>query len=156
MKHPAESVASLELVWRVRSGETEARRPWYRWCQPESAMWPMGVVVVNVDAQDALELPAAGDEELVEAVAADGADPAFGERVGLRRPKWGADDLDAVASEDLVEDTAELAVSVVNQTAEQALRGFKTTARLENDAFSGVNQSFETLQATDKQRVRSP
>ena len=35
-------------------------------------------------------------------------------------------------------------------------RGFKTTVRLENDAFPGVNQSFETLQATDKQRVRSP
>ena len=112
----AESVASLELVWRVGSGETEAR-PWYRWCQPESAMWPMGVVVVDVDAQDALELPAAGDQEPVEAVAADGADPAFGERVRFRRSKWGADDLDTFAAENLVEVAAELAVTIVDQEA---------------------------------------
>jgi hypothetical protein len=31
------------------------------------------------------------------------------------------------------------------------LRGFKTTVRLENEAFLGVNQSFETLQ--DLRRV---
>jgi hypothetical protein len=60
-------------------------------------------------------LPAAADQEPVEAVASDGADPAFGERVRLWRPEWRADDLDAFASEDLVEDIAELAVTVVDQ-----------------------------------------
>ena len=50
-----------------------------------------------------LELSAAADQEPVEAVAANGADPAFGERVCLWRPKRGADDLDALAAEDLVE-----------------------------------------------------
>src|SRR2546430_17378994 len=84
-------------------------------------MGPVDVVVVDVDVQDARELPAAGDEEPVEAVAADGADPAFGERVGLRRPKWGADDLDALASEDLVERAAELAVAVVDQESGRRL-----------------------------------
>jgi hypothetical protein len=43
----------------------------------------MGVVVIDVDAEDTLELRAAADQEPVEAVAADGADPAFGERVCL-------------------------------------------------------------------------
>jgi hypothetical protein len=66
-------------------------------------MWPVGVVVVDVDAQDTLKLPAAADQEPVEAIAAGGADPAFGERVCLRRAKRGADDLDALAAEDLVE-----------------------------------------------------
>jgi hypothetical protein len=80
-------------------------------------MWPMGVVVIDVDAQDALELPAAADQEPVEAVAADGADPAFGERVCLWRAKWGADDLDAFAAENIVEVAAELAVAVVDQDA---------------------------------------
>ncbi len=46
-------------------------------------MWPMGVVVIDVDAQDALELPATADQEPVEAVAADRADPAFGVPVAL-------------------------------------------------------------------------
>jgi hypothetical protein len=82
-------------------------------------MRPMAVVVVDVDAEHLLELSPADDQDPVEAVAADGADPALGERVRLRRPKRCADDLDAVASEDLVEDTAELAVSVVNQEADR-------------------------------------
>jgi hypothetical protein len=77
----AESVASVELVWPVR---TDWAWPWYRWCQRERAVWPVGVVVADIDAQDALELPAAGDQEPVEAVAADGADPALGDRVRLR------------------------------------------------------------------------
>jgi hypothetical protein len=55
--------------------------------------------VVDIDAQDALELLAAGDQEPVEAVAADGADPALGDRVRLRRPKRRAHDLNAFALE---------------------------------------------------------
>ena len=82
----------------------------------------MAVVMVDVDAEHLLELSPSDDQDPVEAVAADGADAALGERVRVRRPERCADDLDAVALEDLVEDTAELAVSVVNQTAEQALR----------------------------------
>jgi hypothetical protein len=73
--------------------------------------------VVDVDAQDPLELPAAGDQEPVEAAAADGADPAFGKRVCLWRAEWGADDLDAFASEHSVEGAAELAVTIVDQEA---------------------------------------
>ena len=34
------------------------------------------------------------------------------------------------------------------------MRGFKTTVRLENEAFLGVNQSFETLQ-DNRDRVTS-
>ena len=74
-------------------------------------MRPMGVVVVDVDVQDALELPAAADQQPVETVAADGADPAFGERVCLRCAKRGADDLEAFAAEDLVEGEAEFTVA---------------------------------------------
>jgi hypothetical protein len=78
-------------------------------------MRPVGVVAVDVDAQGTLKLPAAADQEPVEAVTPDGADPAFGERVCLRRAKRGADDLDALALEDLVEGATELAVTVVDQ-----------------------------------------
>src|SRR5881396_3258435 len=77
-------------------------------------MRPVGVVVVDVDAQDALELSAAADQEPVEALASDGADPSFGERVRRRCTKRGANDLDAFA-EDLVEGATELAVAVVDQ-----------------------------------------
>jgi hypothetical protein len=79
----------------------------------------MAVVVVDVDAEHLLKLSPTDDQDPVESVAADGAHPALGERVRLRRPERCADDLDALASEDLVEDTAELAVSVVNQEADR-------------------------------------
>jgi hypothetical protein len=58
---------------------------------------------------------AACDQEPVETVAADGPDPALGERVGVWRTKRRADDLDAVAFEDVVEGAAELAVAVADQ-----------------------------------------
>ena len=80
-------------------------------------MRPMGVVVVDVDAHGAFELPAAADQEAVEAVAADGAYEAFGERICLRCAKRGTDDLDAFDAEDLVEGAAELAIAVVDREA---------------------------------------
>jgi hypothetical protein len=80
-------------------------------------MRPVGVVVVDVDAQDALELSAAGDQEPIEAVAASRANEALSDRVRLRRSKWRADDLDAFAFEDVVEVAAEFAVSIVDQEA---------------------------------------
>jgi hypothetical protein len=75
----------------------------------------MGVVMVDVDVQDVFELSSACDQEPVEALAADSADPPFGERVCLRRPKRGSDDLDTLASEHFVEGAAELAVTVMDQ-----------------------------------------
>ena len=50
------------------------------------AMRPLTVVVVDVNAQDALKLSSPCDQEPVEAVATDGADPAFGEGVRVGCP----------------------------------------------------------------------
>src|SRR6266849_6014412 len=85
------------------------------WSQAKRAMRPVSVVVLDVDTQDALELASACDQEPVEAVAADGADPALRERVRIRRPKRRSYDLDALALEDIVEGATELAVAVVDQ-----------------------------------------
>jgi hypothetical protein len=62
-----------------------------------------------------LELSPACDQEPVEAVATGGADPALGEGIRVRSPERCADDLDALASEDIVEGAAELTVAVVDQ-----------------------------------------
>jgi hypothetical protein len=64
-------------------------------------------------------LSATNDHEPVEAVASDRADPAFGERVRLRRSEWSADDFDAVTLEDVVEGAAEFPVAVVDQEAQR-------------------------------------
>jgi hypothetical protein len=45
-------------------------------------MRPVGVVVLDVNAQDALKLSATDDQQPVKAVAPDGADPA------LRKTRW--------------------------------------------------------------------
>ncbi len=87
--------------------------------QVQSSVWPVGVVMVDVDAEDVLELSSADDQDPVEAVAADGSDPTFGERVRFRRPERCANDLDALASKDVVEGAAELAVSVADEEADR-------------------------------------
>jgi hypothetical protein len=48
-------------------------------------VWPVLVVVAVVDAEDVLEVMPAEDEDSIEAVGADCADPAFGVGVGVRR-----------------------------------------------------------------------
>jgi hypothetical protein len=98
----AESVASVDLDGRPRADEARAP-PWYPCCQLERSVRPVSVVVVDVDAQDALKLSSPCDQEPVEAVAADGADKALGGRVRVRRSKQGQDDLDTLAAEDVVE-----------------------------------------------------
>jgi hypothetical protein len=51
----------------------------------QRAVWPVLVVVAAVDAEDVFEVAPAEDEDPVEAVSADGAHPALGEGVGVRR-----------------------------------------------------------------------
>jgi hypothetical protein len=80
----AEVFASPDLAGRIRADEVEAMTR-CGWSQAERAVRPMRVVVLDVDAPDVFELLAACDQEPVEAVAADGADPALGERVRVRR-----------------------------------------------------------------------
>lgn len=84
----------------------------------ERAMGPVLVVVVGVDVQNSFEVAAAEDENAVEAIVADGAHLAFGERVRIRSLNGSADHLDPLAAKDLVERAAELRVAVVDQQAE--------------------------------------
>jgi hypothetical protein len=66
-------------------------------------MSPLAVVVVDVDAEDMLEVAAVEDQQPVEALTADGADEAFGDRVRLLRSHQRLDDPYAFAPQDLVE-----------------------------------------------------
>jgi hypothetical protein len=81
----------------------------------EAAVGPVGVVVLEVVAQELFELSAVPDEGAVEELAAHGADPSFRVCVGDRGPRWRADDRRAAASEDLVERRDELAGAVADQ-----------------------------------------
>jgi hypothetical protein len=77
-------------------------------------MRPVVVVVVDVDTEHLLKLSPT-DAQDPEAIASDSADPALGEYVRLRCANRRSEDLDAFASEHVIEDGAELAVSIVDQ-----------------------------------------
>jgi hypothetical protein len=77
------------------------------WCSLlEGAVGAMRVVVRDVYREDSLELAAMHDEEPVEALVAEGADPSFGERVRVRCAHRCLDRPDALGSEHLVERAA--------------------------------------------------
>ena len=73
------------------------------------------VVVLDVLAQYEVELAWSGDQEVVEAFPAQGADEPFRDRV---RPGRGADDADVGTGEDGVKGGGEFAVPVADQEPE--------------------------------------
>ena len=87
----------------------------------ERAVRPVSVVVGGVEADHVLEVAAVDDQDPVQALAAEGADPTLG--VGVR--VWGsdgrADDLHVLAAKDLIESVTEFAVAVVEQEPEGLL-----------------------------------
>jgi hypothetical protein len=78
----------------------------------EGAVWPVGVVVVDVVDDEAFELMLVPDDGAVEELAAQGSDPAFSKGVRYRGPNRCLEDLEAFGSEDLVEGVYELAAAV--------------------------------------------
>src|SRR5919204_3426032 len=87
----------------------------------ERAVRPVLVVVATVDAEHLLEMAATEDEDPVETISAERADPALGVGVRVRRLDRRADHPDALSPEDLVETVAELAVAVVDEKPERLL-----------------------------------
>ncbi len=90
----------------------------------------MPVVVTGIDAKHVLELAAAEDEQPVEALATDAADPALGVGVRVRRLHGCADHGDPFALKDMVEAAAELGVAIVDQQAQRLLRSSIVISRL--------------------------
>jgi hypothetical protein len=74
----------------------------------------MRVVVLDVGREDSFEVAAVEDQEPVEALATDAADPAFGERVRAGCANGCPDDPDCFGAEHLVKGGSELAVTVVD------------------------------------------
>jgi hypothetical protein len=55
--------------------------PWVGTVVVKRLVWPRGVVVGEIRAQDAAEMGLAENDDVIEALAADGADDAFDERI---------------------------------------------------------------------------
>jgi hypothetical protein len=75
----------------------------------------MAVVVLDRVMEDARQLPSAGDQEMVQALPAHGANPALGDGVGVGRRDGCGDDLGTGRAPDVIEGPGELAVAVADQ-----------------------------------------
>jgi len=80
---------------------------------------PLAVVMTNVDPEDALEVASGQDEQPVQALGPHRSDPSFAEGVGPRCPDGGADHLQALGYERVIERTTELGVAVVDEKPER-------------------------------------
>ena len=89
-------------------------------------MRPLGVVVLDADAEHSLEVAAVKNEQPIETFRANGADEALCDRVRLRRTHGSLLDPDAFAAEDLVEGGAVLAVAVTVQEADALVGEIET------------------------------
>ena len=114
MDQTEDGAAPLEVS---RFGITD--RPW--WCERkpsqliQTSVRTMLYVVDYVLGQDSLQMSTTKDQHMVEALTADCADEALSERIGSGSPHRGADDPDAVGSEDLVDTRGDLGISVSNE-----------------------------------------
>ena len=75
----------------------------------------MAVVVLDIAVEDAKEVAAAGEQEMVQAFPAHGADPALGDGVGVRGLYRCGDDLGADRAPEVIEGPGERAVAVADQ-----------------------------------------
>jgi hypothetical protein len=94
---------------------------------------PVRVVVIDVLIEDQPQMPFAGNQHPVQALAAAAGDPAFGDRVRARRPYGRLDDPDADRGEHRVECRGELGVPVPDQELEAvgvAFQGHEQVAGL--------------------------
>ena len=105
--------------------------------------------MADIDPEYALELAAAENEQPVQALTPDAADPALDVRVGVRRPHGRRDDRRPLAVEDGVEGAAELRVTVVDQEARPATTIIKihqqVACLLRHPATVGVACSSDVL-----------
>jgi hypothetical protein len=85
-------------------------------------MRPMLIVMAGVDAKYVLELAAAEDEQAIEALASDAADPALGVGVRVRCLDRRADHGDPFALEDVIAAATELRVAIVDEETERLLK----------------------------------
>ena len=90
---------------RLRSGRAELL----------SAVWPLGVVVLDVLGHDRCQVTPAEDEHAVGEFGSDGADEPFRVAVRLRAPRRNLHDFDSGVGEDGVERGGELAGAVTHQ-----------------------------------------
>ncbi len=97
----------------------------------------MGVVVVDVVDDEALELSLVPDDGAVEEFSSDRADPSLSEGIRYGNPHWCLEDLETLGSEHFVKCVDELAASIANQ---RPCGGLETVAASEEQVAGGLSR----------------
>ena len=122
------------------------------WSLAEGPVRTVGVVVIDVFAEGVVEMPPAGDEDSVSALAPGTGDPPFADRVRSRRPDRRGDDPRAGRSEDRVERVGVLGIAVPDQELQAAgLFAIRSMIRLRACC---VVQSPVGYSVTPRMRIR--
>jgi len=109
-------------------------RQWPEWCcVPQGAVGAVLVEMRRVLGQYVFEVAPVEDQYSVEQLAADGADPSFGDRVRAGRAHRCAQDADAFAGEHGIKDVGELGIPVPDQELQRC------------HAFAEVHQQIPCL-----------
>ena len=116
MEQATEQVSSMNaavsaLIYDGQSGG------WVRRLELQRPVRPVPVVVLDVDSQDLLQVPATHDEQPVQALGPHRPDPALGVGVGVGRLHRRDQYLGAVRMEDVVEGAGELRIPIANKEA---------------------------------------
>jgi len=92
VEESAEQVASTHGAPVILGADGRpGQRIW--WSQPECPVGTVAVVMLDINPEDLLQVAAANDQQPVQALGADGPNPALGVGVGLWRPDWGHQDV---------------------------------------------------------------
>ena len=116
VEETTQPVMSANAAWRTVAGDRRVCDG-IRRSQPERPVRAMGVVVLGVDAQDPLQMPSPGDQEPVQTLGADCANPPLRVGVGVGRPHRCHQHLGALGPKHVVEAAAELGVTVTDEEA---------------------------------------
>jgi hypothetical protein len=93
---------------------------WIRRLELQRPVRPVPVVVLDVDSEDLLQVPATHDEQPVQALGPHRPNPALGVGVGVRRLHRRQHHFGVLRAEHVVEPAAELRVTIANKEARPA------------------------------------
>jgi hypothetical protein len=114
VEESAEQVASMHPAWLTVADDPQVGG-WTRRLQSERPVGTVVVVVGDVDLEHLLKVPAAHDEQPVQALGPDRPDPALGVGVGVGRLHRRHKRLGSLRREDVVEGAGELRIPIADE-----------------------------------------
>src|SRR6266567_4580955 len=116
MEQTTEQVASMKAALAILADKIQLGG-WDRRLKLERPVRTIGVVMLDVDPEHLLQVPAPDEQQPIQALGADGPHPALYVRVCSWRPHWREEHLAALRAEHVIEPEGELRVPIMEQEA---------------------------------------